>query len=161
MAAYDTLAVLTTQAKSRMARGLQNGKSFAIEYFALGDEGTIPSDPTIAIPPDPNLTDYIYGNVLNPAGPPTGGGLPLPSGATIAGITYPTETCPVVSCLLPPSAYVGPFSAIYLLARIVYSPIPSDPEVGRYFIAAVATRPRSVLSPVDPFSSDVGIVLGS
>ena len=151
--ALEVLGVMTTQAKVRLARMLESGKSFKIANFAIGDNGTT-TDVTIAKTPDPNITGYDYGNVLSPAD------LPLPSGKVITSVSFLNAgTCPVFECDFTGVEYSGKFSAIYLLGQVVYSPIPSDPEVGIYFIAAVATRPQIVITPLDVMQISVGISL--
>lgn len=154
MAAYEVQALMTNTAKAIWARMLDTGTSFKITHFAIGDRGCLSSDVTIAIPPSPTITDYVFGNVYNPVA------LPLASGAAVSGVTYPTELCPVVNCSLPAGVFVGPMSAIYLLGTIVYAPT-SPTSVGRVFIATVGTRPQVVFAPTDDFNFDVGVVLGS
>ena len=141
---YETLGILTTQGKARIAQMLAFGKSYQITHFVIGDAGHLPADPTIAITPDPAITDYVYGNVLiKPVGV----------------VTFPFITCPQWTCVVEPGEYTGPVSALYLLGTVVYDPTAGSPDLGLRFIAAVATRPRSIQGPVDRYEFQVGIFL--
>jgi hypothetical protein len=141
---YETLGIVSTQGKARIAQMLASGKSFQVTHFVIGDQGHLSTDPTIALTPDPSLVDYLYGNVLI-----------KPVGA----VTFPTPTCPQWECVVEPGDYSGPISSLYLLGTVVYSPTPGDPDIGLQFIFAVSTRPRSIKGPLDRFTFQVGIFL--
>lgn len=141
---YETLGVVTTQGKARIAKMLATGKSFMVTHFVVGDAGHLPSDPTIALTPDPTITDYLYGNVLL---------------KPVDSVAFPMLTCPVWTCIVLPGEYSGPISSLYLVGTVVYSPIVGDPEIGMRFIFAVSTRPRVIQGPLDRFEFEVGIFL--
>ena len=143
--AYETLGVVTTAAKARLAQMLATGKSFQVTHFVIGDVGYLPSDPTIALTPDPNITSFVYGNVLT---------------KPITGVSFPLVTCPQWECDVLPADYAGPVSAIYLIATVQYNPNPADPDVvGTQFIFAVATKPLSIKTPNELFAFQVGVFL--
>lgn len=141
---YETLGIVTTAGKARIAQMLATGKSFRVTHFAIGDLGHLPTDPTIALTPDPTITDFAYGNVLI---------------KPVDSVAFPQITCPVWTCIVLPADYSGPISSLYLLGTVEYSPTVGDPDIGLRFIFAVSTRPRVIKGPLDNFSFEAGIFL--
>jgi len=142
MAILSVEAILTNSARARIAKMLETGKSYKITHFLLGDEGHDPEDPTIALTPNP-AAQTCMGNVFGPK--------------AVAGVTYANASCPVWQCTITAGEYVGPVSALCLVATIVYSPDVGDPEVGLTFTAAVATRPLFIQSDLDTLDVFVAI----
>lgn len=127
--AFEIIAVVTNEAKGRLAEMLATGKSFKVTYFSVGDQGHDPSDPTIALAPDPSDT------VCNKGQPVLFGPEP------IDGYSYTGTFCPTFMCVVEEGEAVGVISTICLIATIVYSPTPGDPEVGQTFVFAIANMP--------------------
>lgn len=126
----DILAVLTTEASRRTSEQPMTGKSFQVVGFILGNGGHDPNDPTTKVTPDPD------GTTVN---------LPVFGPKAISGYTFANNFCPIVECFLDAGEAVGLFSSLYLVAQVVYSPIPGDPEIGTTFLYAVshfAQRPK-------------------
>jgi hypothetical protein len=144
MASLTAEALVTNVGRQRLALLLSTGKSFKVTHFVLGDQGHNPDDPTIALAPDPSITTCL-GNVFGPK--------------LIAGVTFANASCPVFQCVVDFAEAVAPLSSICLIATIVYSPIPFDPEVlnATQFLFSVATFPLFVKSDLLQVTFDLGI----
>jgi hypothetical protein len=135
-------AVLTNTARTAIAKMLELGRSFKITHFILGDQGHDPTDPTIALTPDPAVTGCM-GNVFGPT--------------PITSVSYANASCPVFRCKVLGAAYTGPISSVCLVGTYVYSPILGDPLLGTTFTVAVATRPLLIKSDVDDLILDIAV----
>ena len=125
--AFEIRSLITDEGRRRTAEMWAVGKSFAIIGFYLGNAGHDPLDPTTALAPDPATTDcpsVVFGPKAT------------------ANFTYANDYCPVWECVVDFGEGVTLFSSICLLAQIVYSPIPSDPELNTTFIFAVSNFPQ-------------------
>lgn len=140
--AFEIKALLTDQARQRTAESWATGKSFQVVGFALGNAGHDPSDPTTALAPDP--TETVCQSVV--FGP-----------KALAGFTYANDTCPVFECFLDFGEAVTLFSSVCLIAQIVYSPIPADPELNDTFLFAVANFPQRPKSDTETLTISVGV----
>jgi hypothetical protein len=74
----------------------------------------------------------------------------------IAGFTFANDFCPVFECFLDYGEAVTQFSSICLIAQIVYSPIPADPELGDTFLFAVANFPQRPKTDIEKLTIRVG-----
>jgi len=145
MAGIELTAVVTNVARQRHAGTLLTGKSFQIKYFECGSQGHDPSDPLVALSPDPSTT-ALPGVVFGPE--------------AVDGSGYLTTTCPYWECNIEISEAVGSaISSIALIAEIIDD--GSDPvsEVGDTFLYAVANMPRRAKTGSDKFEFTVGIQL--
>ncbi len=125
--AFETRALVSDEGRRRTAEMLTTGKSFQIIGFTLGNAGHDPLDPTTALAPDPAITE-CPAVVFGPK--------------AVASFTYANDYCPVWECVVDFGEGVTLFSSICLLAQIVYSPVPSDPELNTTFLYAVAQFPQ-------------------
>jgi hypothetical protein len=144
MATLDIEALLTAEAKKRTLNMFATGKSFKVDLVRVGDGGYVLDDPTIAITPDETQTD-VYGT---------------PGGVYEGPIDSYDESngCLVYTFTLGPGIATGPIGSFGLIATIVYSPDPGDPEVGVRFLFAIATRPLSVKVSSESDTYQIGIV---
>jgi len=127
--AFEVIAVVTNETKVRQAVAHATGKSFKVTSFSLGDRGHDPTDPTLALTPDPTETEC-------------NSGYPVVFGPkAIDGYTLIGTFCPQFRCSVSETEVVGVITQVCLIAEIVYSPIPGDPEVGDTFLYAIANRP--------------------
>lgn len=140
--AFEVKALLTDEARRRTAESWATGKSFQVVGFALGNAGHDPLDPTTALAPDPSLED-CQAVVFGPK--------------ALAGFTYANDSCPVFECLLDFGEAVTLFSSVCLLAQIVYSPIPGDPELNDTFLFAVANFPQRPKTDVEQLVLRIGV----
>jgi len=136
--AFEIIAVVTNEAKSRLAEMLATGKSFYCSHFALDDYGYDPANPTIALTPDPAQT------TCDPDGLP-----PLFGPKAVEGFTYTGSFCPEFECYVSESEAVGSIGSLCLIATIVYSPTPGDPEIGSTFLFAIAHMPLWVKTDLE------------
>jgi hypothetical protein len=139
---FEIKALLTDLARQKMAESMATGKSFRVVGFALGNAGHDPLDPTTALAPDPGLED-CQSVVFGPKG--------------ISSFTYANNACPVFECFLDYGEAVTLFSSICLIAQIVYSPIPNDPELNETFLFAVATFPQRPKTDLEKLTLSIGI----
>lgn len=106
------LATLSDICRQRYAQQLMNGYGFIVESFAVGSGGHDPANPTNALAPDPTLTS-----------------LPLQSFGPKA--LYKKELIslfsPRFTGVLEASEAIGPLSNVALYARMIYTPLPTDP----------------------------------
>ena len=133
-----------------MINSLITGKSFVVDRFVVGDAGHDPLDPTLAITPDPSR-DGCYCSV--PAIDVAGGCI----FADVVDEVIESATCPVFRCILGPGEATGVVTSICLIATIVYSPDPLDPEIGTQFCFAIANYPFRAKAPGDTFEFEIGI----
>ena len=139
---FETKALLTDGARQRIAEGYATGKSFAVVGFSLGNAGHDPLDPRTALAPDPSLMD-CPSVVFGPK--------------AITSFNYANDTCPVFECRLEFGEAVTEFSSLCLIAQIVYSPIPNDPEVNDTFLFAVINFPLRPKSDLEELVINVGV----
>ena len=125
--AFEIRALLTNEARQRTAVQAATGKSFAVTAFALGNAGHDPLDPTTALAPDPESTTCLS-TVFGPK--------------AVSSYTFANDSCPVWECLVDKGEGVTLFSSVCLLAQILSSPIPGDPEVGTLFLYALCNLPQ-------------------
>jgi hypothetical protein len=124
---FETKALITDEGRRRTAEMWTTGKAFVITGFYLGNAGHDPLDPTTALAPDPAVTEcpaVVFGPKAT------------------AGFTYANDYCPVWECIVEFGEGVTLFSSVCLLAQIVYSPVPADPELNSTFLFAVANFPQ-------------------
>lgn len=140
--AFEVKALLTDEARRRRAESDTTGKSFVVVGFVLGNAGHDPLDPTTALAPDPAQTECLA-TVFGPK--------------AVASFTYANDSCPVWDCLVDIGEGVTLFSSICLLAQIVYSPIPSDPELNETFLYAVANFPQRPKIDTERLTIRVGV----
>jgi hypothetical protein len=134
--AFSSIALLTNEAKRRIADMWMTGKSYQVKYFALSSGGHEPTDPTVAKAIDPSST-------VMPGDPPLFGPEPIDE------ITLVSDYCPVFVCRVQAGEVVGYVSCVALFAEIVYSPDPADPELGTTFLFAVHNRPALIFTNID------------
>ena len=139
--AFEVKALLTNETRRRRSEGDATGKSYRVVAFELGNQGHDPGDPTMALTPDPDMTT-LPGLVFGPK--------------ALSGYAFANDTCPVYEGYLDFGEAVTAFSSLGLLAQIVYSPVPNDPELGTTFLYAVA---NFALRPKDDLS-DLSLVVG-
>lgn len=139
---FETKALITDNARQRIAEGWATGKSFAVVGFSLGSAGHDPFDPRTALAPDPSLMD-------------------CPSVAfgpkAIASFSYANDTCPVFECRLEFGEAVVEYSSLCLIAQILYSPVPGDPEVDTTFLFAVVNFPLRSKTDLEELVINVGV----
>lgn len=132
--AYDSIALLTNEAKRRTAEGWVTGKSFRVRYFSLSATGHDFLDPTVSLAIDPSATD-IGATVFGPE--------------PIDAFEWVSDYCPVFVCTAQKGEVTGPVSALGLWAELVYVP-PGDPEpAGTQFLFAIHHRPLLILTGSD------------
>ena len=103
-----------------------NGRSFVVEQFETGEGGHDPGNPTVALTPDVSITELP----LQTLGP-----------KAIDSKTLPDPFTALYVCKLTGAEAVGTLSNFLLIARINFSPIPSDPLVNTFFAYAIANLP--------------------
>jgi hypothetical protein len=139
---FEVISILTDEARRRTSEGWEIGKSFRVTSFVIGDQGHDPSDTTIALVPDPSST-VCPGNIFGPK--------------TVAGFTNGNDFCPIWECFLDYGEVVAQFSSLCLIAQIVYSPIPGDPELNSTFLFSVATFPLRAKTDLEQVTFRVGV----
>jgi len=145
MAGIEVTAVVTNTARQRHAQQLVTGKSFQIKYFVVGSEGHDPSDPLVALSPDPSLTE-LPGTVFGEE--------------PVDGSGYLSSTCPYWTCIVEMAEAVGAqVSSIGLVAEIIDNGTDPINEVGTTFLYALANMPLAVKTSNAQFTFTVGIQL--
>ncbi len=137
--AFTVIATVTDAGRNRIADSLRTGKSFVINRFSVSDGGHSPSDPTVAIAPDPTA-------VLCPSGTTSYGPVAINASTLVSAF------CPQFTCVLNLGDANGPISSLCLFAEFVYSETPGDPDIGQSFLFAVANFPLKTKTPADVFS---------
>jgi len=142
--AFEIKVLKTDEARRRSAEAETTGKSFVVVGFLLGNAGHDPLDPTTALAPDPAQTEcqaVVFG--------------PKPT----SSFTYANDACPVWECFLDKGEAVTLYSSLCLIAQIVTSPIPNDPEVlnNTTFLYGVANFPQRPKFDTEPFTFNVGV----
>jgi hypothetical protein len=133
--AYDSIAVITDEAKRRMGESWVTGKSFKVKYFSISSGGHNPLDPTVALAVDPTQTEMQGAVLLGPA--------------PIDGYEFSSDNCPIILCNVLPGEIIGAVSSLGLWAEVEYVP-PGDPEpVGTRFLFAIHNRPLVVFTGSD------------
>lgn len=140
--AFEIKALLTDEARRRTAQSWATGKSFQVTSFALGNAGHDSLDPSSALAPDPGMEE-CQSVVFGPK--------------AISGFTFANDTCPVFECFLDYGEAVALFSSVCLIAQIVYSPVPGDPELNDTFLFAVANFPQRPKTDVERLTLRIGI----
>jgi len=142
--AYDSIALLTNEAKRREAVGWTNGKSFIVKYFSLAATGHDFLDPTVSLAIDPSATDIgasVFG--LEP----------------IDAYEWVNDFCPVFVCNVRKHEVTGPVSALGLWAETTCVP-SGDPEPeGTIFLFAIHHRPLVVFTGSDTAEFRVSVFL--
>ena len=141
--AVTLIATVTNTGRQRHAQGLVTGKAFKITHFEAGSEGHDPSDPLVALPPDPSITE-LPGRVFGPE----------PVDAT--GFISPT--CPYWDAYIERTEANGTYiSSVALVATITDNGDDPVDEVGTQFVYAVAHFPRNPKTSADRFEFQIGI----
>lgn len=125
--AFEIKALLTDEARRRTSEMWATGKAFQVVGFTLGNAGHDPLDPTTALAPEPGATE-VASPVFGPK--------------AVSGFTFANDFCPVWECLVDYGEGVTLFSSVGLLAQIIASPVPSDPELNTTFLFALAHFPQ-------------------
>lgn len=125
--AFEIKALLTDEARRRTAEMWATGKSFQVVGFVLGNGGHDPLDPTTALAPEPATTECP---------------LPVFGPKAVSGFTFANDFCPVWECVVDFGEGVTMYSSVCLVAQIVSSPVPSDPELDTTFLFAIANFPQ-------------------
>lgn len=158
MPSIEALALVTNQGKARIAEMLATGKSFVVDTFVVGAAGHDPSDPTLALTPDPTRTGCYCGSAATPIEAiTTAGGCAFVD--TVDSVSFASLSCPVFEAIVAPGEATGAVSSLCLLGTIVYSPIIGDPEVGTQFLFAIANFPLKFKIPADNFVYEVFVQL--
>lgn len=142
MATFETQALITEEGRRREREHRAIGKAFRIVSFSLHNEGHDPNDPTMAVAPNPEITEC-----------PT----PVFGPKAITNASYASSTCNLWECFLAKGEAVVNFSGICLVAQIVFSPIPSDPELNTTFLYAVGAFPQRPKGDTEALSIIVGL----
>ena len=127
--AQAIVATITDGGRSRHAEQLEVGRAFTITDFVTGEGGHDPSDPAVALTPDP--TDDT---------------LPLQSFGpkVLTSKTLISPYCVEYIAELELLEAVGPLSNLGLIATFTFSPIGGDPLVGTSFLYAIANFPLAI-----------------
>jgi len=135
--AFEALAVLTNEAKRRMAEvwNPNIGTCYRVKTFAVSAGGHDPNDPTTALTPDPSATTM-------PGAPPIFGPEPIDAYELVA------DDCPVYVCSIAQGEVTGGISTVALFAEIVDS-VANPGEIGTSFLFAVYNRPLLILTGTD------------
>lgn len=143
--AFDSIAVLTDEAKRRMGEGWVTGKSFIVKYFSLSGGGHNPLDPTVALAVDPTLTTMRGAVIFGPE--------------SIDNYEFAADNCPIFICNILPGEVIGAVSSLGLWGEIVYVP-PGDTEpVGTRFLFAIHNRPLVVFTGSDSAEFRVNVFM--
>lgn len=137
-------AVLTDNARQRIAQYSISGKAYMVDNFAINSVGHDVGDPTLALPPDRSA-------VTCPGGTPLFGPEPIDSSTLISAF------CPQFVCVLEKTEGNGSLSNVCLYATVLYSPIVADPEVGQTFLYAVGNTPLKVKTGADRLIMNINI----
>jgi hypothetical protein len=143
--AYDSLAVLTNEAKRRIGEMWATGKSYQVKYFSLSSGGHNPQDPTIALAVDPTLQTLPGNNIFGPE--------------PIDEVQWSSDVCPIFVCRVEAGEIRGSVSSLGLWAEVVYVP-PGDPEeVGTRFLFAIHNRPLVPFTGSDSAEFSVNVFM--
>lgn len=151
MSTFESLGIMTDEARTRLAEMIDTGKSFKVDRFVVGDQGHDSTDPTLAITPDPARTGcYCSAETITV----TGGCI---FEDLIDSISYASSTCPVFEVVLEKGEATGVVSSICLLATIVYSPDPLDAEIGTQFLFAIVNLPMKTKIPEEKYTYNISV----
>jgi len=143
--AYDSIAVLTNEAKRRIGEGWVTGKSFQVKYFSLSSGGHNPEDPTVSLAIDPTIT-AMQGAVLFGPEP-------------IDDYQWTSDNCPIFVCNVHAGEVIGAVSSLGLWAEVLCVP-SGDPEPeGTRFLFAVHNRPLVVFTGSDSAEFRVNVFM--
>lgn len=116
----SVVVTLTTKGRELEAQQLLYGYGFKLDYFSLGSGGHDPSNPSIPLPIDPDVTS-LPSQFFGPE--------PIDT-ADLLNIT-----CPRFVCIAQPGEAVGMISNLGLIASVVYVPgvsfsfLPTDVNI--------------------------------
>jgi len=135
--AFDSKALILTQAKVRQADQWEYGTSFQVKYFVISAGGHDPTDPKTALAPDASAVSIP--------------GLTLFGPKPISSVTRESAICPTFNCTLDQGEYSGELSSIGLIAEVVYigPEHPTPPLIGDQFLFALNNRPRLNIAATD------------
>ena len=134
--AFEALALLTNEAKRRIANMWITGKSYQVKTFAVSAGGHDPLDQTTAIAVDPAAT-------VMPGDPPIFGPEPIDDFELVA------DDCPVFICRIGQGEVTGAISSVALFGEIVFNGTDPVDEIGQTFLFAVYNRPLLILTGTD------------
>ena len=126
------LASLTKEAHDFLAEQGIAGRAYLIERFVVGKGGHDPADPEQPLSPNENVTSLPQ-QTFGPK-------LLLKPSPEYTGVKV-SQACARYTGLLDYYEGNGPISNVGLIARVIYSPIVGDPEVGKSFLFAYGNRP--------------------
>ncbi len=133
--ADELLAVLSNNALAWNARARVNGYGIKITKFVVGSYGHDPTNPRLALTPDPTRDGCYCGTEA----------LTTTAGCLfsdfIDGVTWKNDYCPIYSCRLETGEAVGIVSSICLIAEVLWSPVTGDPNVGLEYLYATVNLP--------------------
>jgi len=132
--AFESIAVLTNEAKRRIAEMWVTGKSYQVKYFSISSTGHDETDATVALAVDPTATD-IGPNIFGPE--------------RIDAYEWESDFCPIFVCRVEPGEIIGSVSALGLWGELVYVPDGDVEPVGTQFLFAVHHRPLLVFTGTD------------
>ncbi len=143
--AFDSIAVLTDEAKRRIGEGWVTGKSFKVKYFSLSGGGHNPLDATVSLAVDPTLTAMQGAVIFGPE--------------PIDDFEYTSDNCPIAICNVLPGEVIGSVSSLGLWGEVEYVP-PGDTEpVGTRFLFAIHNRPLVVFTGSDSAEFRVNVFM--
>jgi len=142
--AYDSIAVLTNEAKRRMTDGWKTGKSFRVRYFSIASTGHDPTDPTVSLTIDPAATT-IGPNIFGPE--------PIDAYESVS------DYCPVFVCNVRAGEIVGAVSAVGLWAETICVPAGDPEPAGTLFLFAIHHRPLLVFTGADSAEFRVSVFM--
>jgi len=143
--AYDSIAVITDEAKRRIGEGWVTGKSFQVKYFSISNGGHSATDPTVALAVDPSLTTMPGAVLFGPE--------------PIDDYEWTSDNCPIFVCNVEAGEVIGSVSSLGLWGELVYVP-PGDTEpVGTRFLFAIHNRPLVVFTGSDSAEFRVNVFM--
>ena len=142
--AFDSIALITNEAKRRTAESWITGKSYIVKYFSLAATGHDFLDPTVSLAIDPSATD-IGATVFGPE--------------PIDAYEWVNDFCPIFIYNVQKNELTGPVSALGLWAETTCVP-SGDPEPeGTLFLFAIHHRPLSVFTGSDSAEFRVSVFM--
>ncbi len=109
------IATITDIANERQRDAWLYGKAIKVVGFVLSDSGVDPLNPALALAVDPAITEAPTPVVFGPK--------------AISGASLVESDCPIYECFLDYGDALLPYSQLTLLAAVLWSPIPSDPQL--------------------------------
>ncbi len=149
--ADELLAVLTNNALAWNARARAVGYGIKITKFVVGSYGHDPTNPRLALTPDPTRTGCYCGNEA----------ITTADGCLfsdfIDSLTWKNDYCPIYTCRLESGEAVGVVSSICLIAEILWSPNTGDENVGLEFLYAIVNTPYRPKIAGETMTFDIAI----